>query len=92
MSQHPKTSAISEYNYNLPLEKIELNDLHLIPYQDDSKWGYITLENELAIPCIYSSVKEFKNGYAIVSKRNKYGVINKKNEKIISFEYNDIEE
>lgn len=48
------------------------------------KYGYIDEKGELAIPCIYSYVREFHEGLAYVGDGDEYFFINKKGEKKFS--------
>jgi hypothetical protein len=59
------------------------------PY-DVQLFGYINLDGEEVIPCQYYSAQVFHNEYAVVkNSSNMWGVIDKENNTIIPFEYND---
>lgn len=67
-----------------------INDgLMAIPQKNehDTKWGYMDLSFNLVIPLEYKRPGFFINGVATVEKDGKVGVINKKNEVVIPFEY-----
>ncbi len=59
----------------------------LIPYRKAKMWGYSNMAGDIVIPIVYSSAGPFINGIAKVSKGHKYGVINKKNDILIPFKY-----
>lgn len=64
----------------------------LIPIQNNGKWGYCNKEKNLIIDYTYSTASTFnKSGYAIVSTKEKYGIINVKNEWIIKPKYSMIQ-
>lgn len=47
----------------------------LLPVKRDGLWGYVNLQGELVIPCVWTAAREFYDGYAIVEDRCMYGVI-----------------
>jgi hypothetical protein len=49
----------------------------------DDKWGFINLQGELVIPCVYDDAKHFNVGYTRVKEGETYKVINKDGKVII---------
>ena len=43
----------------------------------NQKYGFIDFSGNIILPCEYAEIEPFKEGIAIISKTNKYGVINK---------------
>jgi hypothetical protein len=62
----------------------------LYPFLQDGNYGYMDENGKVSISAQYEAASAFNEGLAIVAKRNLYGLINKKNETIISFKYLDI--
>ena len=64
--------------------------------QLDNKWGFIDQKGIRIIPCIYDTVRRFRNGTVAVGKRApstggiKYGISNQSGEIVISLKYDDI--
>lgn len=55
------------------------------------KWGYIDISGKIVIPLVYQYAYPFeKDGFAIVKKDNKFGVIDKRNNIYIGLNYEDI--
>ena len=50
---------------------------------EDGLWGFVNQDGEEIIPCIYDSVSDFENGYCLVCKDYKKGVINTSGDIII---------
>ncbi|ASS48370.1 MAG: hypothetical protein A3D31_08600 [Candidatus Fluviicola riflensis] len=72
----------------------ELAGSVLIPYKQESLFGWMSLNGIIVIPAAYESVGFFKDGLAWVEKNGKYGYVNKANELVIDFKYtgaNDFE-
>ncbi|MBI3240358.1 MAG: WG repeat-containing protein, partial [Flavobacteriia bacterium] len=84
-------------NYPFKQELIrdkELAGSVLIPYKQESLFGWMSLNGTIVIPAAYESVGFFKDGLAWVEKNGKYGYVNKANELVIDFRYtgaNDFE-
>ena len=56
------------------------------------KYNYINSKGDLLNSIQYDNTSEFnKNGYAIVSNDNNYGVLNKKGKEVVSLKYNNID-
>ena len=68
------------------------NDTELIPFQRNSKWGFIDLEDNLHIEPRYDSVSFFYNGVAKIKMGNKYGLIRKDNSYLLKPKYDHVEE
>ena len=66
------------YNDDLP---------ELIPYRKGDKWGFCDYQKNIVIDCIYSSVRPFKNGLALVYLE-KIGFINRNGEYVTPLIYN----
>ena len=70
----------------------EFKNNKLIVKVDDNKFNYINIKGKLVNSNKYDTVTEFnKDGYAIVSKDGRYGVINSKGKEIIKLSYDRIE-
>ena len=54
------------------------------------KWGLINRQGKAIIPIIYDKIQEFDGDYVILKYGNKLGVINSKNQVVISFKYDSI--
>lgn len=61
----------------------------LIAVQKNLKWGFADINGRLVIPCQYSEVKAFNNGYAMVRVNNKWGVINTTGKLIINAQFDN---
>ena len=69
--------------YNLPSEEIYQKEVN-------GKWGFYDLKSKTSIiPHEYDLVYHFNNGLAPVRKGRKWGYINRKNELIIDFNFDD---
>ena len=75
--------------YYYPL--IESGEITPEPYKDERNglWGYRIGDLDVIVPTYYDA-HPFYSGFAWVRKKEKWGVINFKGEKICNFEYNDI--
>ena len=51
--------------------------------------GLITREGQISIPCIYKDFS-YANGYFFVSRRGKFGAVDKLNNQLIPFEYDEL--
>jgi len=51
--------------------------------------GLITREGQISIPCIYKDFS-YANGYFFVSQRGKFGAVDKLNNQLIPFEYDEL--
>ncbi len=67
-----------------------VNSQNLVPYHKGDNWGFCTVEKKVIIKPSYERVESFKNGYALVVKNNKLGMINEKGEEIIPCLYKDL--
>lgn len=54
------------------------------------KWGFIDIDGNLKVPCIYNKVLAFNEGLAAVEKDGKWGFINKKGEVVVPIMYRDV--
>ncbi|MBS4028667.1 MAG: WG repeat-containing protein [Ignavibacteriales bacterium] len=59
----------------------------MILVRSGDKFGFITKENILAVPCVYDFGYHFHNGMAAVEINKKIGFIDKHNNIILPFEY-----
>ena len=59
--------------------------------ESKQKWGFKDIYGEVVIRPKYSYAESFRNGYAIVKKKNLYGVINQDGRYVISPKYELIE-
>ncbi len=70
---------------------IRFGDDRLVPVCQNKLFGYIDMKGETIIDFQYLFSGGFNNGFAIVSNlKNKVGVINRNNDIIIDFKYDDI--
>ncbi|MBE6269119.1 MAG: WG repeat-containing protein [Bacteroidales bacterium] len=59
--------------------------------KDNNMWGYVDDEGNVVIPGQFHIADEFNSrDYAVVMKDGYYGVINKKGETIVPFEYHNV--
>lgn len=65
----------------------ELAGSVLIPYKQESLFGWMRLDGTIAISAEYESVGFFKDGLAWVERNGKYGYVNKANERVIDFRF-----
>jgi hypothetical protein len=52
-------------------------------------WGYLTLKGDTAIAFAYDWATPFQEGYAVVKKNGRYGVINSRGQIVVDFLYDD---
>ncbi len=90
---------IAKYPDYPNLEKIQLDlsfiGFELLPFKNQSKFGFMDSNGRERISAIYNSVAPFKEGLALVSKNGKYGYINKNGEIVVDLIYsngNDFEQ
>ena len=62
----------------------------LYPWLENGKYGYINQEGRLIINCLYDEASAFYDGAAIVASSGKMGLINKKNETLTPFVFDEI--
>lgn len=62
----------------------------LYPFVQSSAYGYMDANGEVVITAQYDEASPFYEGLAIASKNEKYGLINKKNEVILPFQFIEI--
>jgi hypothetical protein len=79
--------GISQIRY--PHYKQEAN-IGLIPVLMNDKWGFVDLDGNIAVPCIYDVVNSFSSGLAAVCYNGKCGYINMKGETVIPYKYFEI--
>ncbi len=65
--------------------------VRILRFKHKNKWGYINAKGEEVIPPKYNTAFDFKNGTAIVKQNNYYGLIDKQDNPLLSFEYEMIE-
>jgi len=59
----------------------------LLPVRRDGKYGYLDLEGNLVIPCIYDYAQDFQNGAACAKLDGKYGLIDASGEVLLPFKF-----
>lgn len=65
--------------FDMAIKSVGMLGNKLLPVQNkDGQWGYCDKYADVVIPFQYQSADNFVNGYAIVRKNNKLGVINTK--------------
>jgi hypothetical protein len=82
---------------NFPFQELIQNDLDIyseiyFPFFENNLFGFMDSEGIVKIPAEYDEVLNFQDGIAVVVKNGKSGLINKKNDLILSFEFDQIEE
>ncbi len=65
---------------NSILKELELNKLHLFPYQKEDFFGFIDSASKIIIPLVYDAITEFSEGLAVVNKNDSVFYINKENQ------------
>jgi len=63
--------------------KMEAQIPHLIPYQENDKWGFVDKELNIIIEAKYDSVSVFYNNRSVIKVNKKYGLIDEKGKYII---------
>lgn len=72
------------------LINFEENDDLVLASNSEHLWGFITWNNEILIPFLYSYASIFNNdGFSKVCKNNKYGYIDKHNNPVIPIIYEE---
>lgn len=69
----------------------EFKDKKLNVKIDENKYNYINIKGKLVNNSKYDTASEYNDGYAIVSRDNRYGVINTKGKENIKLSYNKID-
>lgn len=71
---------------------IDFDDELILACNDDDFWGFINWKNEIVIPFEYSYASIFLEKYNLskVCKDGKYGYIDRKNQEIISLDYDSV--
>lgn len=86
-------SIVRELDYEWVSASIE--DGLLLVKDHNGKHGYINTDGEEMIPCVYEDGARFEYGLAPVANLSEYdkkwGLINIKGERIVAFDYDDIE-
>lgn len=62
----------------------------LIPYHKGDNWGFCTTDKKILIKPKYERVELFKDGFALVVKGNKLGMVNEKGEEVVPCLYRDL--
>jgi len=70
---------------------LNLKSQELVSFSQDTLWGYKDKMNNIVIKPQYQFSRKFINNYAVVFKNDSAGVIDKQNNIIIPFKYNNIE-
>jgi hypothetical protein len=58
-----------------------------IRFREKGKWGYLNVNNEIAIKPGFEDASDFKEGMAFVKKDGKFGYIDKNGKTVIPFKY-----
>lgn len=79
----------------IPLKYSNLTDFDdelILACNNDNFWGFINWKNEIIIPFEYSYASIFLEKYNLsqVCKNGKYGYINRKNQDVISLDYDSV--
>jgi len=91
------TARLEEFQKKYPnypfkeelLRDKELSNSIILPYKDDSRFGWMALDGRPVIPAQYESVGFFKEGLAWAEKNGKIGYVDKMNETVIDFKFTD---
>lgn len=75
----------------LPIFSISQTNTKLYPISDGSKYALINREREKVTDYIYDYISPFKEGYAIIQRDQKYGMINSKGKETIIPRFDKIE-
>lgn len=59
-------------------------------FNEDRRYGFLNLQNEIVIPFDYLYAEDFNVGYAVVGDNDKKGVIDKQNNLIVPMKYDYI--
>ena len=59
-------------------------------FYENAKCGYISANEKLLLPPVYDAGSDFKNGLAIVMKKNKRAFINEQGEFVTEFDFDDV--
>ena len=59
-------------------------------YDIQKKWAYINKNGEFASDMVFEEAEDFFNGYACVKNNGKWGILNKKFELVIPYQYDEI--
>jgi len=62
----------------------------LVAVKLGGKWGYIDRENNMVVDAIYDYALPFYNGYAVVIRAKKCGIINRLGEEVVPCNYGGI--
>ena len=67
---------------------------YFLRIQDNHKWGLRTFgaERKIILPCEYERLDDWYNGFAILGKGGKYGMIDSNAKLVIPLEYTEIKE
>lgn len=80
-------TCISLYSFSFSATKTE----NLYPINDKSGGGYINKDGVIVLKQKYNFAGRFSGNYAIVQDKNlKYGIVDKKGNVVIDFEYDDL--
>ncbi|MFT4661113.1 MAG: hypothetical protein ACI8XB_001384 [Patiriisocius sp.] len=64
---------------------------YLVPYRVGDSWGYSNKDLQIIIDAIYEEVGEFRGRDVTWAKKdNQFGFINKKNEVVVPFEFDEV--
>ncbi len=59
----------------------------LIPYLKGKRWGYVNVQRDIVIPCMYDYVYPFSDGLALVELNRKFGYINAQGKTVVPLQY-----
>lgn len=70
---------------------LNLKSQELVSFNEDTLWGYKDKMNNVVIKPQYQFARKFINNYAVVFKNDSAGIIDKQNNIVIPFKYNNLE-
>lgn len=59
----------------------------LVVNEAESKYGFVSMKNELLVPCIYDNAEAYSEGYSCVYRDSKAGFIDKRGNIVIDLAY-----
>jgi len=59
----------------------------LIPFVKGKRWGFVNVQRDIVVPCMYDYVYPFSEGLALVELKRKFGYIDTQGKTIIPLKY-----
>lgn len=91
LKEELRNHFIIPINAHFTYDEIKPFSEGLAAVKRDDKWGFVNMQGEEVIPCIYELVDEFSNGLAGVrTSKGRWGFINKNGSMVIKDKYLDV--